>query len=151
MPVERAEAQHHALLVRLHAIEAAGQPQCRDADGDQGSPRPPVKRPARAAAKQGANIGLQPGDELVEVGQRSHSTWAAWASAERPTRGRRPTARHRPAADAVLDRRRSPRAAARRSPRNSGRHSSEDMKMLFLCGLAGRDAAAPGHWMIGEP
>ena len=80
--VERAEAQHHALLVRLHAIDAAGEPQRHDGEADQREAAPAGEAPARtAAAEERADVGLEPGDQRIEVGHRARP---ARAAAERP-------------------------------------------------------------------
>ena len=51
--VEGAEAQHHALLVRLHAIEAAGEPERHDDQRDQrqAAPAGEPRRAGTAAAE----------------------------------------------------------------------------------------------------
>ena len=54
---EGAEAQHHALLVRLHAIEAAGEPDHDDRDAEQSqaaaAAEAPPGRPARRHGQAG--------------------------------------------------------------------------------------------------
>ena len=57
--VERAEAQHHALLVRLHAIDAAGEPQRHDGEADQREAAPAGEPPARDRRRAGS--GCRPG------------------------------------------------------------------------------------------
>ena len=134
--VERAEAQHDALLVRLHAIDAAGQPQRHDGEPIRARPRPPVKPPrGPRAAQDGADERLQPGDQRVEVGQR------AAARRGRPPNGPPGPPPQGPpppgwplaatAASTGAAARRPPRARATIVPRHAG---------VLLCGL-GRDGA----------
>ena len=98
-----AEAQHHALLVRLHAVEAAGQPERRRPRPPAATPRrrrgraPPARggRP-RAAAEPGrqhaAHEALDAGDQFVEVG-RGGTRRSRAPAVPRPLRPARPPAR----------------------------------------------------------
>ena len=148
--VEGAEAQHHALFVRLHAIEAAGEPQRHDAEADQREAAAAGEAAARAtAAEQGADVGLQPGDQL----HRGRAAGlAAGPPAERPPNGP-PGRRHGPPppgplAIATADRRRCRVTAGRRRPaipHGLGPPLFEDMR-TFLCGLGPRRE----RWRIGR-
>src|SRR5581483_4144220 len=82
-----AETQHDAEFVRLHAVEAAGEPQQDDGDADQ-QQRPAAGEAhagaAAATADDAADGGLQAGDQQVDVGDaRTAGAATAWSAGTR--------------------------------------------------------------------
>src|SRR6185437_13352037 len=114
-----AEARHDALLVWLHPIEPAGDPQGDHRKAQQRQSPPAAEPAAGGAAQQPADEVLCLGDQPVQVGDRS-------AAAEWPAATERPAAEWSAAALAAP-------VTGGAAPSSAGRHAA--------AGAAGRGPA----------